>query len=213
MLIQGRTQALDFLPELNEMGRRSVASGMAVASSGNFSVRIPHSDELVITTKGAWLDQLGDDDVVRMTMQGEWDPQGPEPSSEWKLHQRTYRQRPDVTSIVHLHPQYAVLLDAAGISINLIFMDHAFYVGSIGRVGFFPNGSDELADQAATQARSHDAVVLAFHGCLAVGDSIAMAFRRALNLEQAAQATYRAHLLGHPGLRFPGEHLEQLRHQ
>jgi L-fuculose-phosphate aldolase len=39
-----------------------------------------------------------------------------------------------------------------------------------------------------------------------------MAFRRALNLEEAATATYRALLLGDTGCTFPPEGLADLRH-
>ena len=37
---------------------------------------------------------------------------------------------------------------------------------------FFPNGSDELADAAAEQARDHDCVVLAHHGCSTLGAGV-----------------------------------------
>ena len=38
----------------------------------------------------------------------------PRPSSEVPLHLATYRVRPDVNAVVHLHPQTSVLLDALG---------------------------------------------------------------------------------------------------
>jgi L-fuculose-phosphate aldolase len=70
-------------------------------------------------------------------------------------------------------------------------------------VPYFPNGSDELADAAAEQSRQHDCVVLSHHGCSALGEDIGMAYRRALNLEEAAIATYRALLLGDTTTAFP----------
>jgi L-fuculose-phosphate aldolase len=70
-------------------------------------------------------------------------------------------------------------------------------------VPYFPNGSDELADGAAEQAREHDCIVLSHHGCSAVGEDLGAAYRRALNLEEAAIATYRALLLGDTTTAFP----------
>jgi L-fuculose-phosphate aldolase len=113
---------------------------------------------------------------------------------------------------VHLHPQHAVLVDALGHPIRLITQDHAVYVRSIGTVPYLPNGSDELADGAAAQAREHDCILLSHHGCSALGPDVGMAFRRALNLEEAAIATYRCLLLGDTTTTFPPEALAALRH-
>ena len=75
----------------------------------------------------------------------------------------------------------------------------------MGRVPFHPAGSQELADAAADAARDHDAVVLAHHGCSALGDTVAMALRRAFNLEEAATMTYRLLLAGDTASDFPPE--------
>ena len=68
---------------------------------------------------------------------------------------------------------------------------------------FHPSGSQEIADAAAEAARDHDAVVLAHHGCSTLGDSVSMALRRALNLEEAATMTYRLLLAGDRTSDFP----------
>ena len=68
---------------------------------------------------------------------------------------------------------------------------------------FHPSGSQEIADAAAEAARDHDAVVLAHHGCSTLGDTVSMALRRALNLEEAATMTYRLLLAGDRTSDFP----------
>ncbi len=182
--------------ELSDVGRSAVGRGLTLASGGNLSARLAGGDRFVITGSGTWLDRLTPDDFSVMSLEGKIVGGSPKPSSEWKLHQRTYQERPDVNSVIHVHPQYAVLLDALGYQVRLITQDHAYYVRSVGTTPYYPNGSDELADTAAVQAREHDCVIMKYHGCSAVGDSISMAYRRALNLEEAATATYRALLLG-----------------
>lgn len=198
--------------ELIYVGRSAVEQGLTLASSGNLSARVPGEDRFVVTAAGSWLDRLTRRDFAMMSLLGDVVAPSPEPSSEWRLHQRSYLERPDVNAVIHLHPQYTVLLDALGMPIRLISMDHALYVRSIGRVDYLPSGSEELADAAAAACKEHNCVLLAFHGCSAVGDTIEMAYRRALNLEQAAQATYRTYLLGSTELTFPSDHLEQLWH-
>ncbi|WP_448624020.1 class II aldolase/adducin family protein [Geodermatophilus sp. URMC 64] len=189
--------------QLIEVGRLSVERGLVLASGGNLSARLPGAAEFVVTGAGTWLDRLAPADFSTMTLDGEVVGGAEGPSTEWKLHQRTYRARPDVNAVVHLHPQHAVLVDALGHPIRLITLDHATYVHSIGTVPYFPNGSDELADGAAAQAREHDCIVLSHHGCSALGPDVGTAFRRALNLEEAAVATYRCLLLGDTTTAFP----------
>ncbi|RSS76712.1 class II aldolase/adducin family protein [Streptomyces sp. WAC06614] len=184
----------DAVAELIDIGRTAVERGLVLASGGNLSARTG-ADRFVVTGAGTWLDRLTPDRFTTMDLDGNV-LDGEEPSSEWKLHQRSYRARPDVNAVVHLHPQHAVLLDALGHQVRLITLDHAHYVKSVGRTAYFSNGSDELADAAAEQALRHNCVILAHHGCSALGETVEMAFRRALHLEDAAVATYRALLLG-----------------
>jgi L-fuculose-phosphate aldolase len=204
-----RDEAVD---QLVEVGRLAVERGLVLASGGNLSARLPGETEFVVTAAGTWLDRLTPEDFSVLTLDGAVVGGAPRPSSEWKLHQRTYLARPDVNAVVHLHPQHAVLVDALGHPIRLITLDHVAYVRSVGRVPYAPNGSDELADGAAEQAREHDCVVLAHHGCSALGPDVGMAFRRALNLEEAATATYRALLLGDTTTCFPADARAALRH-
>ncbi|MEV4536790.1 class II aldolase/adducin family protein [Asanoa sp. NPDC049518] len=119
------------------------------------------------------------------------------PSSEVALHLATYRERPDVTAIIHLHPQTALLLDALGERIRLLTTDHAFYVRRVGTVPFHPPGTTALAEAAARAASDGtNCFVLSRHGCSVLADSIELALKRAYNLEEAAQLTYRALALG-----------------
>jgi L-fuculose-phosphate aldolase len=203
----------DLVDQLAEVGRLAVASGLALASGGNLSARLPGSDEFVVTGAGTWLDRLAAGDFSTMTVTGVLIGGAERPSSEWKLHQRTYQVRPDVNAVIHLHPQHAVLVDALGHPIRLITLDHAYYVRSVGTVPYFPNGSDELADSAAEQAQEHDCIVLSHHGCSALGPDIGMAYRRALNLEEAATATYRCLAVGNTDCAFPPAAFAELHHE
>lgn len=198
--------------ELIELGRTAVGGGLVLASGGNLSARLPGAERFVVTGAGTWLDRLTPGDFSTMTLDGTVEGGASSPSSEWKLHMRTYQARPDVNAVVHLHPQYCVLLDALGHEIRLITLDHAYYVRSVGRTPYYPNGSDELAESAAEQALDHDCIVLGHHGCSALGPSVSMAFRRALNLEEAATQTYRALLLGDTTATFPPQARAALYH-
>jgi L-fuculose-phosphate aldolase len=193
----------ELVEALCEVGRYVVAHGLVVASGGNLSARLPGADTFVITAAGTWLDQLVPADFSVLNLAGEVVRGAAAPSTEWKLHRRTYEVRPDINAVIHLHPQHAVLVDALGHQIRLITLDHATYVRSVGTVPYLPTGSDELAEHAARAALEHDCVVLSHHGSSTLGGTIEMAVRRALNLEEAAVATYRCLLLGETDCAFP----------
>ncbi len=203
----------DLYRQLAEVGSLAVGRGLVLASGGNLSARLPDSSEFVVTGAGTWLDRLVPEDFTTISLDGGSVVGGTtKPSSEWKLHHRTYLIRPDVNAVIHLHPQAAVLVDAMGEQIRMFTLDHAYYVRSYGRIGYRPNGSDELADEAAEQSREHNAVLMAHHGCSALGPDIGMAFRRAMNFEEAALTTCRALALGDRHTRFPDETLAGLAH-
>ena len=195
--------------DLCEVGRAAVAAGLAVGSGGNLSARVTGGQTCWVTGAGTWLDRLAPNDFVEIRLDDGLPSAGETalaPSTELALHVATYRARPDVNAIVHLHPQVAVLLDALGEPIRLITTDHAFYLRRVARVPFYPPGTAALAEAAAAAvADGTNCVILAHHGCSALGADIAMAHRRASNLEEAARLTYRALLLtdGLPGRPIP----------
>jgi ribulose-5-phosphate 4-epimerase/fuculose-1-phosphate aldolase len=190
---------------LARLGLDAVRAGLAVASGGNLSARIGNLDEAWVTAAGSWLDRLDEREFVRVRLSDgvvlEGAP-GARPSTEVALHLSTYRVRPDINAIIHLHPQVAVLLDAMDEDIRMITTDHLVYVGRVARTPFYAPGTAELAEAAAAAAADGtNCVLLAHHGCSVLGEDPLMAYRRAVNLEEAARLTYRALVLtgGRPG--------------
>ncbi len=179
------------IDELIDVGHDAARRGLVLASAGNLSARLPGGEAFAVTAAGTWFDRLAPGDFSILALDGTVLDGNPRPSTEWKLHARTYEVRPDVTCVIHLHPQAAVILDACGHQVRLITLDHAYYLGKVARVPFAHNGSDELADTAAEAARGCNAIIMGNHGCSTLGDTIAMAYRRALQLEDAAESTFR----------------------
>jgi len=188
---------LSLVQEMIQIGSDIVSRKLTLASGGNMSVRDPeNSEQFVVTGAGTWFDRLGANHFSTVSLEGQVVGGTIQPSSEWKLHQRTYVKRPDVMAIIHVHPQYSVLIDALGHSVRFFTVDHISYVESIGTVPFAPNGSDALGDSVAEQFATQNCVILGNHGSATAADSLEMAYRRVLNLEEAAMNTYRALLLG-----------------
>ncbi|MEU4243833.1 class II aldolase/adducin family protein [Actinoplanes sp. NPDC026619] len=191
----------DLRDQLAHVGYDVVQAGLVAGSGGNVSARIPDEDAIWVTASGSWLDRLSRgtfaavriDDGETVAIGGMPPPSRVEPTSELALHLALYRARPDVNAVVHLHPQTALLLDALGEHIRIVTTDHAFYLRRVSTVPFRLPGSTEVAAlTAAMAADGTDCLVLSHHGCVVMGDSVELAHKRARNLEEAAQLTYRA---------------------
>jgi ribulose-5-phosphate 4-epimerase/fuculose-1-phosphate aldolase len=197
----------DLRDQLAHVGYDVVQAGLVCGSGGNLSARIPDEDAIWVTAAGSWLDRLSRTafTAVRITDGAPTTVGNPanrptatlppalEPTSELALHLALYRARPDVNAVVHLHPQTALLLDALGEHIRIVTTDHAFYLRRVSTVPFRLPGSVEVAAlTAAMAADGTDCLVLSHHGCVVLGDSVELAHKRARNLEEAAQLTYRA---------------------
>lgn len=187
--------------QLAHLGLEVVRAGLVVGSGGNLSAREPGAEACWVTASGTWLDRLRRADFVRVNIGSgavdTSDVTSPPPSSEVALHLHAYRARPDINAVVHLHPQTVLLLDALGEPIRLVTTDHTYYLREVVRVGFHPPGSEALAAATARAvADGANCAVLAHHGCVVLADTVELAHKRARNLEEAAQLTYRALLLG-----------------
>jgi L-fuculose-phosphate aldolase len=185
--------------QLTHVGSEVVRAGLVVGSGGNLSARVAGTDDIWVTAAGTWLDRLDRTAFVRV---GVMDAQpvpsvATAPTSELPLHLAVYRRRPDVAAIVHLHPQVVLLLDALRERIRLVTTDHAYYLRRIVTTPFRLPGSTELAEEAAAAtADGTNCVILSQHGCSVLADSVELAHKRALYLEEAARLTYQALALG-----------------
>jgi len=203
----------ELVDSLIAVGRKAVSGGLVVGSGGNLSARLPGADQCVVTCSGSALDELvpGQFSVVGIA-DGIVRAGHPVPSSEAALHLATYRVRPDVNAVVHLHPQTSVLLDALGHPIRLLTIDHAYYVREVRSTPFLQSGTPELADAgAAAVADGCNCVILGHHGCSVVADTVDLAWKRAQNLEEAARATLTMLQLGDTTTACPPSYLQVIR--
>jgi ribulose-5-phosphate 4-epimerase/fuculose-1-phosphate aldolase len=192
----------DLRDQLALVGNAVVQAGLVVGSGGNLSARRPGADECWVTVTGSWLDRLERPAFVRVRISDGQpiDAVDRLPTSELGLHLATYRVRPEVNAVVHLHPQTVLLLDALAERIRLISTDHIFYLRRIATAPFHPPGTPAVGQSAAAAcADGTDCVVLARHGCSVLGTTVELAHKRALYLEEAAGMTYRALAAGRLG--------------
>lgn len=184
--------------QICEIGHDLWLRGMVAANDGNISVLL--DDGTIITTpSGVSKKLLVPDILCRMTMENEivFCPDGYKPSSEFKMHIRCYRERPDIRAVVHAHPPTATGFAVAGIPLDDYAVSEAVMtLGSVPVAPYAVPGSDEVPESIAKFLPYHDAILLANHGAITVGTDLIQAYYRMETLEHYAKTALTARLLG-----------------
>jgi L-fuculose-phosphate aldolase len=161
------------------------AAGLMPNKSGNVSCR--SAGGFLITASGVPYAELRPEQVVELPLPAAGEPaQGPRPSSEWRMHAAIYSARPEVAAIVHTHSPRATALACAGRGLPAFHYMIALAGGEVRCMPYATFGTDALAQQAVAGLAGRRAVLLANHGVIAVGASLARAQAVAVEVENMA---------------------------
>jgi L-fuculose-phosphate aldolase len=125
-------------------------------------------------------------DIVRIALD---ESAGPEPkaSSEWLLHAAIYRARTDVAAVVHTHSPRATALSCARRGIPAFHYMIALAGGPDIRCADYATfGTQALADNAVRALAGRKAALLANHGVVSLGATLAEAHAVAAEVENLA---------------------------
>ena len=178
--------------EIVKIGRMMYDKDFILASDGNISARLGHG-RFLLTPSGLHKGLLEPDQLIIVNEAGKkiGGPRHLNPTSELPMHLEAYRQRPDVTAVVHAHPPYAVALSIAGISMaDCLLPETVVFLGTIPTTAYATPSSAENASLVREFIGSHDGLVLQRHGSLTVGNSPTQAFMRLETLERNAFIGY-----------------------
>ena len=172
------------------------ALGINQGTSGNISCR--HGEGMLISPTSTPYDTLQPEDIVFMGWDGEVDGRLP-PSSEWRFHLDIMKARPEVNAVVHAHPTYCTTIAIMGRKIPAIHYMVAVAGGSDIRCAPYATfGTAELSAHAVEALRDRKACLLAQHGMIAVGSSLAQAMWLAVEVETLARQYHGALQIGEP---------------
>ena len=172
--------------------------GINQGTSGNISARVDGG--ILITPSAVPYDKMKPESIVFIDWDGQRDDSGV-PSTEWRFHLDITRQRDDVNAVVHTHSLYATILAIRGESIPAVHYMIAAAGGPSIRCGKYETfGSADLSKQALAALENRNGCLLANHGVIATGASIAKALWLAKEIEVLAQQYVFSLLLGGPNL-------------
>ena len=190
------------------LGKLDVTHG----ALGHVSLRLGDSESMLIKGKGpgeVGLRYTRPEDILTVDFSankvtGADDLQ---PPSESFLHIWLYRTRPEIRSVIHVHPEHAVLLTICGKEILPIY--GAYGPGArlaLEGMRTYPRSitihDDRLGEEFARFMGSSQAALMRGHGVSVVGNGVEDATVRTMALNELVTMTYRAYLLAHPS-RFP----------
>ena len=154
------------------------------------------------SSESAWL--LIDDDLA--VHAGEGFVSGPasdsarvrEPNPATRFHLWVYRARPDVRAIVHTHPRACSALAAACVPLVVAHMDATPLYDDIAYLGEWPGlpTADREGEIIAGALGARHAILLAHHGMLTAGRSVAEATFLGVFMERMARLQLDAAAIG-----------------
>ncbi|MBV9756961.1 MAG: class II aldolase/adducin family protein [Alphaproteobacteria bacterium] len=177
------------------------ALGINQGTSGNISVR--HGTTMLISPSAVPYEQMTPEQIAAMPVAGEhgaWAGPLP-PSTEWRMHRAILRARPEAGAVVHGHPPYATALAITRREIPPChYMVAAFGGATVRCAAYATYGTAELAQNALVALEGRDACLLANHGTVVCGPTLARAMWLAVELETLARQYWHALVIGGPVL-------------
>lgn len=194
----------DLRREIVESARAMNALGINQGTSGNISARLKDAtlgDTMLITPSATPYDDMQPEQVAAMPLagpHGAWS--GPlKPSTEWRFHLAILQGRLDAGAVVHTHAAYCTTLAIARREIPAChYMIAAFGGTSVRCAPYATFGTEALAEHTLAALRDRSACLLANHGMVVVGRTLAKAMWLAVELETIAKQYYHSLLIGGP---------------
>lgn len=201
MAVRAGLHEAELRQEIVQVGRLMYQKGFIAASDGNISVRLAPG-RILITPSGLHKGFLEPGHLLIVDEDGRKVASAPadrnlKATSELPMHLEAYRQRPDITAVVHAHPPISIALSIAGIPMSACLLPEVIvFLGIIPTTQYATPSSEENVRAIREFIATHDALILQRHGSLTVGDSPMQGFMRLETVEQNARIAFMLAQLG-----------------
>jgi len=185
--------------EIAEYGRKMSSAGLSKGTSGNISIYDPATGYMAISPSGLDYFDTKPEDVVVMDLKNNIIDGTRKPSSEHGLHTVMYLNNPDARAVVHTHSTFCTTLACLNVPLKAVhYVIGGAGVPEVPCAEYATFGTQQLADNVKKVIGKSRAVLLANHGLVTSGPSLAKAFSLAVNLEFVAEMQWRASCIGTP---------------
>lgn len=192
--------------EIVRIARRMDADRLTISTSGNLSIRA--GDLVAITPSGVDAAALRPETVGVHRLDGTAVDAPLAPSSELPFHLAIYAQS-DASAAVHTHSLHATAVSTLVDELPAIHYLLGLFGGPVRTAPYATFGSDELAAHLTRALKGRHGALLANHGAVTTGGTLAEAYTRALYLEWLCELYVTASVAGDPRL-VPADELDRI---
>jgi L-fuculose-phosphate aldolase len=133
------------------------------------------------------------------------------PTTEWRIHRAVMRARPATGVVIHTHSMYATTVACLRREIPALHYYVAVGGGPTIRCADYATyGTQQLADNVLAALAGRDACLLANHGLVVLGATLAETLRRTFDIEMLARQFVCALQAGEPVI-LPDDEIERVR--
>lgn len=182
--------------ELETYAKKLVTNGLVVGAGGNLSMR--DGMYMYISPSGFDLQDIKEEDWVRVNIETGKVYSKLKPSSELLMHLECYRKNDVIKAVLHAHPTYTVAVSSTGQNIPPMFPDFPAMIKKIAYIDYIIPTTHLLADAIAKEIIVNQTVVMRNHGVLTVGSTMKEAFTYMQLIEEAAKVYAIAKMVGEP---------------
>jgi L-fuculose-phosphate aldolase len=176
---------------------RVAAKGLVTGTAGNLSIRA--GDQVVITPTGGVLEDLTPEMMTVIDLDGEIVEGDLAPTSETELHLLVYKSS-FAKAVAHAHGLASTAVACTHDELPVIHYSQLMLGGSVRTAPYATFGSPELAKNVVAALEGKTAALMANHGSVAHGQTIAAACETLEMLEWSCELYARALNLGTPKL-------------
>jgi len=176
---------------------RVAAKGLVTGTAGNLSIRA--GDHVVITPTGGVLEELTPEMMTVIDFDGQILDGDLAPTSETELHLLVYKSS-FAKAVAHAHGLASTAVACTHEELPVIHYSQLMLGGSVRTAPYATFGSPELAKNVVAALEGKTAALMANHGSVAHGQTIAAACETLEMLEWSCELYARAINLGTPTL-------------
>lgn len=178
--------------------QKMITSRLTTGTGGNISICNRARGEVAMTPTGIDYFEMKAADVVIMSLSGEIIEGNVKPSSEAEMHLALYKRRDDISAVVHTHSVFATTIACLRWELPPVHYLIGFSGKKVPLASYATYGTPELAQNVAKAIGNYNAVLLANHGLVAVGETLSRAFSTAEEIELVSEIYYRTKSIGEP---------------
>ena len=188
--------------------------GLGDLTRGHVSIRVPGDvNHFYMKPHSFGFDEITPENMVICNLNGEKVGGSGRRHSEVFIHSEIYKSRPDVNSVIHAHPTYAVAFSATGKQLQPISQPSVAFADGL---PYFDQSIDlirtpDLGIGVATALGGCKAVLMRNHGVSVVGSTVEEATILLIMLENACQIQLAAMSAG-VGETFDAVQIKKLHH-